>query len=172
MGTPFNARATSTRRWWGVRTSAIARSQRGQELPLLDLGVGLETGASEGAPRVRLERQLPSLPRAPPQLDGRLEQGELVHPGGETAGAAEVVEALKHAHEGVVGRLESDVVELVAAQVGQPRSTPADLEARRAEQEPVQPREGLVLDQAVRAQRAQPLARLLVEVTYRCGQVR
>ena len=57
----------------------------------------LEPGAREQAPRLRLDRDLPALPRATPQLHRRLEQGELVGPRGEAAGAAEVVEPPQHA---------------------------------------------------------------------------
>ena len=80
--------------------------QRVQELALLGLGGGLEACAREEAPGLGLERHLASLPGALPQLDRRLEQGELVDPGREAARAAEVVEPAEHAHQRVVGRLE------------------------------------------------------------------
>ena len=64
---------------------------RREELALLGLLVGLEAGAREQAPVLRLERHLAALPGAPAELDRRLEQGELVGPGREAARAAEVV---------------------------------------------------------------------------------
>jgi hypothetical protein len=72
------------------------------------------------------------LPGAASQLDGRLEQGEFVHPGREAAFAAELVEAPEHADERIVCRLERDVVEFVAAQVRQCRPASSDLVVRCA----------------------------------------
>ena len=56
-----------------------------------------------------------------------------------------------------------DVVELVAAQVRQRRPPPRDLEASRAEQQRVQPRDRVVLGRTVRTEIVEPASRLLVE---------
>src|SRR5204863_3865161 len=93
--------------------------ERREQLALLGFGVGTELRAREEAPGLRLERDLAALPGPLPQLHRRLEERELVDPRAEAAGAAEVVETGQHAHQRVVGRLERDLVELVAAQVRQ-----------------------------------------------------
>jgi len=78
------------------------------------------------------------LPRALAQLHGRLEQRELVRPRGEAALPAELVETAEDAEHRVVRRLEGDLVELVASQMGQPRASTTDLEPSRAEEQRVQ----------------------------------
>ena len=138
-----------------------------QELALLGRLVRSERAAREERPGLRLERHLPSLPGPAAQLDARLEQGELVHPGAEAARAAEVVEPRQHAHQRVGGGLARDVVERLAAQVRQHRPAAGDLEPGGAQQERVQPRDRLVANGPVGAQRAQPFARVVVEQTSR-----
>src|SRR3982750_3095855 len=59
-----------------------------EQLILLGLRLGLEARAREEPPAFRLERDLAALPRALAQLDRCLEQGELVDPRREAAGAA------------------------------------------------------------------------------------
>ena len=110
-----------------------------------------------------LERDLPSLPGALPQLHRRLEQRELVHPGREPARAAKVVEAREDADERVVGGLIGDVAEVVPAQVRKRRPAPGTLEACGAQEQCVQTHDRLVSRGAVRAEVAQPYARLFVE---------
>src|SRR6266536_3166808 len=87
------------------------------QLVLLGLGIGQESGAREQAPALWLERHFPPLPGTFSQLDGRFEQGELVCPGREATQAAEVVETPQYAHQRVVRGFGRDVFELVAAQV-------------------------------------------------------
>ena len=90
------------------RQHVVHRPLHGREqLALLDLLVRCAAGAREHAPCLRLERQLAALPRALAQLDGCLEQRELVDPGREPARAAIVVEPRQHAHERVVRGLVS-----------------------------------------------------------------
>ena len=75
--------------------------------------------ARETRPAFGLQGDLAALPGAPAQLHGGFEQRELVGPGREAAGAAEVVEAPEHASSARRRRPGGDVVELVAAQVRQ-----------------------------------------------------
>src|ERR671925_337388 len=63
--------------------------QGADQLALLDRLVRLDAGARKEAPRLRLERDLPALPGAPPELDRSFEQRELVRPRREPARAAE-----------------------------------------------------------------------------------
>jgi hypothetical protein len=51
---------------------------------------------------------------------------------------AEVVEAPKHAHEGIIGGFGCDVFELVAAQMRQRRAAPGDFKAGGAQEQRVQ----------------------------------
>src|SRR5262249_57202274 len=102
--------------------------QAREQLPLLDGGRGRRRIRRETGPLLRLEWDLPSLPRALAQLHGRLEQRELVRPRGEAALPAELVETAEDAEHRVVRRLEGDLVELVASQMGQQRASTADLE--------------------------------------------
>src|SRR4051794_14707669 len=71
--------------------------ERVEHVPLLGLGLRAEVAAREDRPRLRLERQLTSLPRALAQLHRRLEERELVRPRREPALAAEVAETTEHA---------------------------------------------------------------------------
>ena len=75
-------------------SSLCSASPAGPGPPLEELGS-----------RIRARWDLASLPGPLAQLDGRLQQRELVRPGGEAARPAEVVEPPEHAHERVVGRL-------------------------------------------------------------------
>ena len=120
-----------------------------EELRLLDLLIGLETHAREEVPPVLLHRHLALLPGAPAQLHGRLVERELVRPGREPAQPAEVVEAPEHAHQRVVGCLESDVVELRSPQVRHRRLPATDLESRSAKQERVEPLDRFVTSLAL-----------------------
>ena len=128
-----------------------------QGLPLLDLRLGTGRRRREDIPRLRLEGHLAALPGALAELHGRLEQGELVHPRREPARSAEVVETAEHAHQGVVRRLDGDVVELVPAEMGLRRSAAPDLEARSPHEQRVEPRHRLVPLAPVGPKRAQPL---------------
>jgi hypothetical protein len=122
-----------------------------------------DCSADAAGSRPELENLTP-LPRPLAELHGRLEQGELVHPGREAARATEVVEPRENAHERIVRGLERDLAQFVSAQVGQTRSATSDLEPRRAEQECVQPRDGRVAHGPVVTQVPQPGARFLVEL--------
>ena len=132
----------------GDENSALVRGQhlgdrplnRVQELPLLRLGIGPEIGARHRVPALWIQRQLSPLPGALPKLDGRFEQGKLVGPGREAAGAPKVVETPEHAHEGVVCSLEGDVVELVAAHVRKRQPPAGHFEASRAKEQLMQAR--------------------------------
>jgi hypothetical protein len=80
--------------------------------------------------------------------------------------AVELVEALGAADlpldEGIVGRLERDVVELVAANVRKGGTPSSHLEARRAEKERVEPGDGLVAHCSRRGQLGEPATRLRI----------
>ena len=164
IGTPLTARAMRTRRWWGERTRSMALLDRRQELRLLDLLIGLEADAREEIPPVLLHRHLALLPGAPAQLHGCLVERELVGPRREPAEPAEVVEAPEHAHQRVVGRLESDVVELAAAEVRKRRLPAADLESRAAKEERVQPLDRFVTGLALGAEAREPFPGRRIEL--------
>src|SRR5215218_1702245 len=72
--------------------------------------------AGERLPTRGVERDLAALPRATAERDGGFEQRELVRPGREAAQSAVRVETAEHRHEGVVRRLQRDVVELLTPQ--------------------------------------------------------
>src|SRR5205823_8081828 len=103
----------------------------GQKLRVLELGVGVCGWGGDGGPRLRLDRNLPALPGAAPELDRRLEEGELVRPRGEPALAAEAIEPGEDRDQCVVRGLVGDVVELVAAEVRHRAPPPGDLESGR-----------------------------------------
>jgi hypothetical protein len=124
--------------------------QRFEQLALFGRGVGLEASTREEAPAFGLERHLAPLPGTFPQLHGRLQEGELVGPGGEAAGAAEVVEAPKDAHERVVGGFRCDVFELVGAQMRERRPEPGDFKAGGAQEQRVQPCDRVFADRIFR----------------------
>ena len=138
IGTPFSASATRTRAGAasGPRRSRAAASPGARSARLRRRA---RARRSRTDPRSPARAAPPSLPGALAELDRGLEQGELVDPGREAAGAAEVVETPEHAHQRVVGGLERDVVELVAAEVrkasaagGRPRSARRGRAARAA----------------------------------------
>src|SRR5262249_29843968 len=79
-------------------------ADRAEELGVLGAALG-RRGAGEQLPPLFLERDLASLPGPAPQLHGRLEQSELVSPGGEPAFAAEVLELVQDREQGVIGAL-------------------------------------------------------------------
>jgi len=92
----------------------------------------------------------------PAHLHARLQQGELVGPGGEAAFAAEVVELAEQGDQGVVGALLGEVVVVAAAQVGQGGAAPRDLEAGGPEQQGVQLGDGGLALGPARPQAFQP----------------
>ena len=99
---------------------------------------GERRSCSQERPRLGLERHLAALPRAPAQLHGRLEQRELVDPGGEPAGAAEIVEprsTLISASSAASSAMSSSSSPRTC---GERRPAPADLEARGAQQQVAQ----------------------------------
>ena len=149
-----------------VGRQGLVRSRPGspQQLGLLRLLVGPQADAREEIPSLLLDRHLASLPGAPAQLHGCFEQCELVGPRREPAAALEVVEAREHAHQGVIRRLERDVVELAAAQVRK-RALPAvDLESSGAQQQRVQPGNRLVAAaRALVAKTGKPRLRLAIQ---------
>src|SRR4029079_6361236 len=99
-----------------------------EQFSLFRFFVGLEDDARKQRPGLGFERYFASLPCPSSKLYGCFQEGELVDPGGETAQATEVIQASEDAHQGVVGRFERDVVELVASQVREHRLATADLE--------------------------------------------
>src|SRR3954454_10215488 len=117
---------------------ALARGQLGanralqgmEELALLEPLVGRQAGVGDLRPALLVDLDLASAPRAAASLHARLEQRELVGPGREAAGAAEVVELGEHGHQRVVGRLHGEVV------VVDPPA--AELEPGRAQQQSVE----------------------------------
>ncbi len=146
----------------------VGREVAGDRLPdggqqLGHLGVAVRRGAriGERRPARGIEGHLAVVPRAPAHLHARLEQGELVGPGGEAALAAVGVELGQHRHERVVGALVGDVVELLAADVARGARSAADLEARGAQEQLVQSPDALGMDARVAgAQHREPLARV------------
>ena len=88
---------------------------------------------ARGSSTLRLERapRGPATPGA--DLHGRLEQRELVRPGREPAPALEVVQAPEHRDGRVGRRFLRDLGELAAAEVGEGRPAPRDLEPRSAQ---------------------------------------
>ena len=78
-----------------------------------------------------------------------------------------VVQFAEHGDERVGGRLLGEIVVIAAAQVGQRGAAPRDLEAGGAQQQFVQPRDGLVVHRARARQRVDPAPRLGVEAVRR-----
>jgi len=76
------------------------------------------------------------------------------------AEAAEVAEAGQHAHHGVVGGLDGQVVALGRRQAGQLAPAAAQLEAGRPQEQGVQPVKGRLTVAAVAGQSGHPGARL------------
>ena len=105
---------------------------------------GLSAGVGHQRPGLGFEHHLAFLPGAATQPHTRLEQRELVGPGGEAARAAIVVELRQHRDQRVVGGLEGEVVELLAAYVRKRGAPARDLEASRAQEQLVQARDRLV----------------------------
>ena len=122
----------------------------------------------EARPLLRLERDLAAPPRAAPDLHGRLEQRELVRPGREPAPALEVVQPPEHRDGRVARRFLGDLGELAAAEVGEGRPAPRDLEPRCAQEQLAQPRHGLGV---VVAQRVEPGLRLGVQQHQRSSSL-
>src|SRR5205823_14604789 len=84
-------------------------------------------------------------------------------PGADPTRAAKAAEAREHGPERVVGRLAGDVVELVAAQLWQARSSPCDLEARGTKKQRVQAGDPGIPDRPLGTERDEPVTRLRVE---------
>ena len=85
MGTPLSASALKTSRWCGSQRAADRGDDRAQQIGVLDGLLRACAAVGEMAPALVLERDLAALPRAPAGLDARLQQHELVRPGGEAA---------------------------------------------------------------------------------------
>lgn len=118
--------------------------ERLHQLARLGSLFGAVASVGHQRPRLRLEHHLAFLPGPPAQTHPRLQQGELVGPGGESARAAVVVELAEDGHQGVIGGLESQVVELLAAYVRQGGASARDLKARAAHEQLVQPSDRFV----------------------------
>jgi hypothetical protein len=112
--------------------------ERMQQLELLDPLLG--TGNAEGKqpPPVWVNRKLPSLPDASSERRSRLENGKLARPGGEAARALELLHVGKNQDERIVRRLGCHIVDPLAAEL-LTRCTTGELEARRTEQQRVEP---------------------------------
>ena len=152
IGTSLRAIATSTLPLVRGELLLDRQSQRSEQLGRLGVLAGSRRAVGDQLPAVAVDRDLAVLPEPPACPDAGLEQGELVGPGGEAAGAAEVVELREHGHERVVGALVGQVVGVGGG------SAPADLEARRSQEQRVQLRDRLVALAARRAQPGQPFA--------------
>ena len=139
-----------------------ADPDRAEQLALLRRVCRPGGGAREHAPRLVLDGHLPPLPRAPAHLHRGLVERELVGPGREPREAAELVEASEDREEGVVRGLLGDVVE-VPAKVRMRAAPAAGLEPGGTQEEPVEPGDGVVAGGALRAEVAEPCARLRVE---------
>ena len=133
------------------------RDDRLEELPLLRGRLRTVAPAFDEVPGLGLERDLAALPGPTPECDGRLEDRELVGPRREAALAAEVIQLGEHRDDGVVGGLQRDVLEFVAAQVPEGAATARDLEAGRPQEEAVEPGDGLLPSGAVSRERLEPL---------------
>ena len=138
IGTPLRVTATSTSRWRGLRLRSISSRSAANSSRVLGPALGRGAAVGECRPGLLGDRDLAALPGPAADLDARLQQGELVGPGGEAAFAAEVVELAQHRHQRVVGALLGEVLVVVAAQVGQRGAAAVDLEAGRLEQQGVQ----------------------------------
>ena len=145
------------------RQAAVDRiPDRVNQLASLGLALGARAGIRHHRPDVGVEHHLAVLPGPAAQAHPGFEQRELVGPGGEAARAAEVVELPQDGHECVIGCLQGQVVELLAAHVGE-RGTPArDLVAGGAQQQPVQPVDRLVALGSRPAQRVEPGAGVML----------
>jgi len=115
---------------------ADCRLQGRKQFALLGLLIGCEPDACKQAPGIWLERDLAALPGTLAQLDGRLEQGELVNPGRETAFAAKVVAVRENADQRVASGLTRDLLKLVT-QVGEAAAAARRLEACGAQEQRV-----------------------------------
>ena len=137
MGTSLSVMATSTSRWCGV-SSLDGAAQRCEQLAGLRVRGGPGGGGRDQLPALGVKRDLAAVPGPAPCLHAGLEQGELVRPGGEAAGAAVVAELRQDRHERVVGALLCEVRGVRS------RTAARDLEAGGAEQEVVQALHGAV----------------------------
>ena len=150
-GTSLSVIATSTSRWCGVSSSLDRRPQRSEQLAPSRRPRRVPPSGRRSAPSVAVERTWRSCQSRRRVLDAGLEQGELVGPGGEAAGAAEVVELREHGHERVVGALVGQVVGVGGG------STPARTSKRAARRSSAcSSRDRLVALAARRAQPGQP----------------
>jgi hypothetical protein len=141
-------------------------------MPSCSAASSSDCSAASAGPRPALERRsqlscssgdFAALPGAFAQLHGGLEKRELVDPGREAAGPAEVVQPGKHAHQRVVRRLERDLAELIATQMWQSGPAPGNLEACSPKKQRVQALHGCFAHWPLRTQVLQPDAGLLVE---------
>ena len=115
-------------RWCGVRTSAIARCSRAQQLSLLGLRLRAQGLHSRRGSRSRARAGFPALATRVSAASPPLPGARTVDPGRETARPAKSSSRVEHAHKRVVCGLERDLVELVAPQVRQRRPAPGHLE--------------------------------------------
>src|SRR5829696_10377994 len=104
-----------------------------------------------------------TLPRATAERDGGFEQRELVGPGREAAQAAVLVQTAEHRDERVVRRLERDVLEFLAVKRRKALSAAPHLVAGGAQEERMQPFNGLVVGAPAGSEVGEPPARFGVE---------
>ena len=109
-----------------------------EQLAALDtLLSGLPRGRQLGPGQV-VDGDLAAVPRAPAGLHARLEQRELVRPGGEAARSPEAVELAEDRHQCVVRGLHGEILDLRGPDPGELSAPAPELEARRPQEERVQ----------------------------------
>jgi hypothetical protein len=150
--------------------------QHDEQLVLGGVVGGRQRARGDLGPGSGLERQLAVLPGAAAQLHRRLVERELVRPGREATVAAKGRELRENRDERVVGCLLGEVLAVAAAKMRHCNPPPRDLEARRAQQQLVQARNGVVAGVARRRERVDPPSGLVVQRTRqrrtrRCREV-
>lgn len=156
MGTPSIASATSTCRWCGVSASPMEAEISRRSSGSLGVRRGTRRVVGEPGPAIGVEHHLALLPGALAQPYGGLEQRELVRPGGEATDSAKLVELGQHGHDGIIGRLHRDVIEVLTAHVDDTRAAARDLEPSGAQQQLMEALDRLVVDRPARSERVQP----------------
>src|SRR6516164_904272 len=121
-------------------------------------------GVDEMAPRDLVERHPAPAPGAPPEPHRDLEQGELVSPRREAARAPETVELTQDRDDGVIGCLQTEVVQVTGHVWRKRVSTPKRLRPRHSMQYLVQSRVSLSPEWALASKLFQPACGIVVEL--------